>query len=59
MTKNWKKILPTYLSYIFEYVTPSTVPRRIFILLTQYGRQKSEPNFSKMSPILFNFNQFL
>ena len=63
MTKNWKKkekILPTYLPivYFFEHVNPSTIPRHIFILLNQYGRLKIEPKFLKISPILFNFNQF-
>ena len=53
-----KKLLPTYLSYFFEHVTPSAVPRRIFILLIQYGRPKYEPKVLKTSLILFNFNQF-
>ena len=37
MPKKWKKkFLPTYLSYFLEHVTPSAVPRHIFILLNQY-----------------------
>ena len=53
-----KQILPTYISYFFEHVTPSAVPRRIFILLNQYWHPKHKPKFLKISPILFNFNQF-
>ena len=54
-----KNFIPTYLSYFLEHVTPSAVPRCISILLTQYGHPKREPNFLKILPILFNFNQFL
>ena len=53
-----KKILPTYLSYFFEHVTPSAILRCIFTLLNQYGRPKNEPKFLKISPIVFNSNQF-
>ena len=53
-----KNILPTYLAYFFEHVTPSVIPRRNFTPLNQYGRLKTEPKFFKMLPILFNFNQF-
>ena len=52
-----KSYLPAYLIFV-EHVTAGAVPRRIFILLTQYGRPKNEPNFLKVSPISFNFNQF-
>ena len=36
----------------------SAVPRRIFIPLNRYGRQKNEPKCLKTSPIFFNFNRF-
>ena len=55
--KRKKTILPN-LSYFSEYVTSSTIPRRIFILLNQYGHTKNESKFLKISPIQFNFNQF-
>ena len=59
MTKIEKKnsYLPNY-PILFEHVNSSAVLRRIFIPLTQYGRPKNEPIFLKISPILFNFNQF-
>ena len=56
--KKKKKLLPTYVSCFFEHVTPSTIPRRIIILLNQYGRPKNEAKFLNISPILLNFNQF-
>ena len=61
ITKNWKrnrKFLPTWLSYFFEHVTPSAIPRRVFILLNHWGRPKNEPKFLNIFSILFNFNQF-
>ena len=36
----------------------SAAPRRIFIPLNRYGRQKNEPKFLKTSPIFLNFHQF-
>ena len=49
----------TYLpTLFFEHVTPSAIPRHIFILLNRYGWPKNESKLLKISPILFNFNQF-
>ena len=52
MTKKWKKILLTYLSYFLEHVTPSAVPRHIFILLNQYWISKKYVE----QIILINYN---
>ena len=49
MTKKKKKKKKKKKNPIFfEHVTPSAVPRLIFILLTQYGHPISEPNFLKI-----------
>ena len=47
MTKTGEKVLPIY-SIFFDHVTPSAVPRGIYILVNQYERPKNKPKFLKI-----------